>query len=101
MNQVDSEKFIETFIYYENYEDYGEDHLYYIFTKEIAKLSGEGELLPHHEFSINYDEKFCIFNDFEIDYEAGEKIYTTTYKIILSPSLKKLYSLFNIFIFIK
>ena len=26
--------------------------LYYIFTDKIGKLSGEGELLPHHEYSI-------------------------------------------------
>ena len=77
-----------------------EDYLFYIFTEEIAKLSGE-ELLPHHEFLINYEEKFCIFNDFEINYETGEKIYTTTYKITLIPSLKQLYSSFNIFIFTK
>ena len=107
MNQVNSENYIEKFIYEDQselkdfsfYDD--EDYLFYVFSEKIAKLSGEGELLTHHEFLINYKEKFCIFNDFEIDYETGEKIYTTTYKINLIPSLKKSYSTFNIFIFIK
>ena len=113
MNCVNSNKYIKKFIYEDKsdlkdfsfYDD--EDYLYYVFTNKIAKLLGDGELLPHHEFLINYKEKFCIFNDFEIDYNpkdgsaGGEKIYTTTYKIILVPSLKKLYSSFNIFIFTK
>ena len=92
MNQV-----VEIFLKPENYENNDKDHLYYIFTKEISKLSGEGELLPHHEFTINYDEKFCIFSDFEIDYETEEKIYTN-YKIILKPR-PRLNPLINIFIF--
>ena len=29
--------------------------------------------MPHHEYSINYKGKFCIFNDFDIDYETGKK----------------------------
>ena len=107
MNQVNSKKFIEKFIYddqtelkdFSFYDD--EDYLFYIFSKKIIKITGEGELLPHHEFFINYKEKFCIFNDFDINFETGEKIYTTTYKINLIPSLKKIYSSFNIFIFTK
>ena len=51
-----------------------DEEMLYIFTDKIGKLSGEGEL-PHHEYSINYKEKLCIFNDFDID-ETGEKIYT-------------------------
>ena len=81
MNQ---EQIIEIFL---NYEDYDRDHLYYIFTDEVAKLSGEGYFLPHHEYLINYKEKFCIFNDFDIDYKTGEKIYTN-YKIVLKFKLK-------------
>ena len=70
MNQ---EQIVELFI---NQEDYNKDDLYYIFTDEIAKLSGEGHFLPHHEYSINYEKNDCIFDDFDIDYESGEKIYT-------------------------
>ena len=107
MNQVNSKKFVEKFIYEDqselkNFSFYDDkDYLFYVFSEKIAKLSGDGELLPHHEFLINYKEKFCIFNDFEINYKTGEKIYTTTYKITLIPSLKQLYSSFNIFIFSK
>ena len=94
---------IEKYLKQEDYENNDKEYLYYIFIKEIAKLSGEGELLLHHEFSINYDEKFCIFSDFYIDYETQEKIYED-YKIILKPKkdlIKALKSnlLFNIFIF--
>ena len=93
MNQV-----IEIFLKPKNYENYDDDDLKYIFWKKIGKLSGDGELLPHHEYTINYDEKFCIFSDFEIDYETEEKIYTH-YKIILKPRPKIPNNLFNIFIF--
>ena len=96
-------KIIEKFIYEDNnlkdfsfYDD--EDYLFYVFSEKIAKISGDGELLPHHEFYINYKEKFCIFNDFEIDHNTNKKIYTTTYKITLIPSLKQVCSLINIFI---
>ena len=89
---------IEKYLKQEDYENNDKEHLYNIFTKKIIKLSGEVELLPHHEFTINYDEKFCIFSDFEIDYEAKEKIYTN-YKIILKPRPKRLNLLINIFIF--
>ena len=84
----------------ENYK-YTKDKMYNIFTKEIVKITGEGELLPHHEFTINFEEKFCNFYDFDIDYETGEKIYTR-YQIILSPRPKRQIRqnlLFNIFIF--
>ena len=107
MNQFNSKKYIEKFIYEDqsSLKDFSfyneEDYLFYVFSEKIAKLSGDGELLPHHEFLINYKKKFCIFNDFEIDYKTGEKIYTTTYKIILVPSLKQLFSSFNFFIFTK
>ena len=85
----------------ENYK-YTKDKMYYIFTEEIAKLSGDGELLPHHKFLINYKEKFCIFDDFDINYSPSgnvEKIYKR-YQIILRPRQKRQIrqNLFNIFI---
>ena len=43
-----------------NSEDYDREHLYYIFTNKIVKLSGEGELLPHHEYFINYEKNFVF-----------------------------------------
>ena len=92
MNQ--ETQIVEIFLNYENYDD---DDLKYIFRKKIGKLSGEG-LLPHHEYLINYKEKFCIFNDFDIDYETGEKIYTN-YKIVLKPKSKRLNLAVNIFKF--
>ena len=98
MNQVVDTKVVEIFLKPENYENYDDEQLRYIFFEKIAKLSGEGELLPHHEYSINFEEKFCIFSDFDIDYEAEEKIYTN-YKIILKPRPKRLNLLINIFIF--
>ena len=61
MNQ--ETQIIEIFL---NYEHYNKVNLKYIFRKNIGKHSGEG-LLWHHEYSINYKEKFCIFNDFDID----------------------------------
>ena len=82
---MSQEKIVKIFL---NSEDYDRDDLcYYIFTDEIAKLSSEGELLPHHEYFINYKKKFCIFNDFDIDYETCEKIYTN-YKIVLKQKTK-------------
>ena len=51
-----------------------------------------------HEYIINYKEKFCIFNDFDIDYKTGEKIYTN-YKIFLKPKPKRLNLAVNIFKF--
>ena len=109
-DQVNSEGFIEKFIYY-NSEIYDEEQLYYIFADAIGEISGDGELLPHHEFSINYHEKFCIFNDFDVDFETNEQTYTN-YKIILTQTTngpdgfgeipsKKFSSSFNIFIFTK
>ena len=85
----------------ENFK-YTKDNLYYLFTNEIAKISGEGELLPHHEFRINYVEKYCEFYDFEIDYENDEQIYRP-YKIILKSGSKLKLSdmLINLFIFTK
>ena len=99
-------KIVEKFIYEDhNLKDFSfyddEDYLFYVFSEKIAKLSGDGELLPHHEFYINYKKKFCILNDFEIDQKTGKKIYTTTYKMILIPSLKQVFSLLNIFMFKK
>ena len=47
-----------------DYKDFTNDHLFYIFTDEIVKLSHEGQLMPYHEYFINYNEKCCIFNDF-------------------------------------
>ena len=93
---------IKTFIYYNYEEDIDNDKLCYIFYNEIGKLSEEGELLPHHKFYINFEKKYCIFKDFEIDYETGKKIYTK-YKIILRQSGRsfKFSSSFNIFIFNK
>ena len=71
------------------YDDIIDDQdLEFIFYNKIAELSGEGEVLPHHEFSINYEKKYCIFNHFNIDYETEEKDYTN-YKIIIRPSAKK------------
>ena len=96
MNQVVREKVVNVFLDYEDYKNKDKDHLYYIFIEEIYKILGKIELLKYHEFIINYKEKFCIFSDFEIDYETEEKIYTN-YKIILKP--KRLKPLFNIFIF--
>ena len=85
----------------ENYK-FTKSKMYYIFIKEILKITGEEEILPHHEFSINYDEKFCYFDDFIIDYqngESGEKIYRP-YKIILKTE-KIPKPLINIFVFTK
>ena len=82
----------------ENYK-FTKSKMYYIFIKEILKITGEVELLPHHEFTINYDEKFCIFDDFVIDYESCEKIYIP-YKIILKAE-KIPKPLINIFVFTK
>ena len=42
----------------ENYK-FTKSKMYYIFIKEILKITGKVELLPHHKFTINYDEKFC------------------------------------------
>ena len=81
-----------------NYK-YTKSNMYYTFTKEISKITGE-EILPHTEFSINYKEKCCIFDDFVIDGENCEKIYIP-YKIILKPQPKIDPPLFNIFIFNK
>ena len=92
--QSDAQSVVEIFLKYENFDD---DNLKYIFRKKIDKLSGEG-LLPHNEYSINYKEKFCIFNYFDVDYETGEKTYTN-YKIILKPKPKTLNLAFNIFKF--
>ena len=78
-----------------NSEDYDREHLYYIFTNKIVKLSGEGELLPCHEYFINYEKKCCIFNDFDIDYKTSEKIYTN-YKIVLKQKTKPKKINFNI-----
>ena len=39
MNQVVSEKVVEIFLKPENYENNDKDHLYYIFTEEIAKIA--------------------------------------------------------------
>ena len=96
--------------YKEIYIDYEDDivdnqHLDLIFYDKIGELSGEGELLPHHEYYINYEEKYCIFNDIDFDYETGEKFYTK-YKIIIRQSqlqelTKKFCSSFNIFLFTK
>ena len=88
--QSDAQSVVEIFLSNEDYnsifEENDDEMLYSIFTDEIAELSGEGYFLPHHEYSINYKEKFCIFNDFEIDYETNEKIYTN-YKIVLKLNL--------------
>ena len=83
---MSQEEVVEIFLDYEDYfvifEKNNEDLLFYIFTEEIGMLSGEKEFLTHHEYSVNYKEKFCIFNDFYINYETGEKNYTN-YKIVL------------------
>ena len=82
----------------ENYK-FTKSKMYYIFIKEILKITGEEELLPHHEFLIDYDEKSCSFDDFVIDYENFEKI-CIPYKIILkAEKIQK--PLFNIFVFNK
>ena len=63
------EQIVELFI---NQADYNKDDLYYIFTDKISELTGE-EFSPHHEYSINYKKNYCIFDDFDIDYESGKK----------------------------
>ena len=98
MSLCRTERLIKKVIEYDNIIK--DQHLEFIFYDKIAELSGEGEILPHHEFYINYEEKYCIFNDFDIDYETGEKIYTN-YKIIIRPSAKKIFLSLNIFIFNK
>ena len=98
MNQVVDEKVVEIFLKQKDYENYDDEQLRYIFIEEIGKLSGDGELLPHHEYDIDYEGKFCNFYDFDIDYENEEKIYTR-YQIILKPRPKRQNLLINIFIF--
>ena len=83
-----------------NYK-YTKSNMYYTFTKEIIKLSGE-EILPHTIFKINYKEKYCYFYDFEINYKSNGvfgdgKIYRD-YQLILKPKPKVKPTLFNIFI---
>ena len=99
MNQVVDTKVVEIFLKPENYENYDDEQLRYIFIEEIGKLSGDGELLPHHEYDINYEGKFCNFYDFNIDYETGEKIYTR-YQIILKSRKETKNSLKNLNVFI-
>ena len=91
--QSDTQSVVELFLNYENYDN---NNLKYIFRKKIGKLSGEG-LLSHHEYSINYKEKFCIFNDFDIDYETGEKFIKII--IVLKPKPKRLNLPIHIFKF--
>ena len=96
---------IEKYLKQEDYENNDKEYIYYVFLNKIAEITGEG-ILPHHEFTINYDEKYCIFNDYEIEYGEydEEETLIESYKIILKPKeilkshLKKLYSSFNIFI---
>ena len=87
---MSQEEIVEIFLNNEDYntifEENDDEMLYSIFTDEISVLSFKGYFLPHHKYSINYKEKFCIFNDFEIDYETGEKNYTN-YKIVLKLNL--------------
>ena len=87
MNQ---ERYKKIFIDDKNYDSIAgmsKKYLYYLFTEKIAELSGEEELLLHHEYKINYKKRYCIFHDFDIDYEKEEKIYTN-YKIMLNPKTK-------------
>ena len=83
-----------------NYK-YTKSNMYYTFTKEISKITGE-EILPHTLFSINYKEKYCIFYDFEITkYDDYREIININYKLILKPQPKINLPLFNSFIFNK
>ena len=92
-------RIIKKYLKQEDYENNDKEYLYNIFTKKITEISYERELLPYHEFIINYDEKFCIFTDFVIDYVIYSLI-REDYKIILKPRPKmKNLLLFNIFIF--
>ena len=87
---MSQEEIVEIFLNNEDYntifEENDDEMIFSIFTDEIAKLSGERYFLPHHEYLINYKEKFCIFSNFEIGYETDEKIYTN-YKIVLKLNL--------------
>ena len=98
MNQVVSEKVAEIFVKQNRYKKLKNNSLFYIFTDKIAELSGEGEFMPHHEYHIDYEEKVCYFNDFDIDYKNEEKIYRN-YKIIIKPYPKRLNLFLNVFIF--
>ena len=101
-----SEILVEKFI---NFNDIEHDiHLRSIFYQTICEyLDEEDVLTPCDAFYIDYDEKYCIFNDTDIDYGNGEK-GNTNIKIILinstnggfdKESFKKLFSSFNIFTF--
>ena len=81
-----------------NYK-YNKTNMHDSFIKEIIKITGE-EILPHTEFSIDYEFKCCYLNDFEIDYENQEKIYHH-YVLILKPQPKIDPPLFNLFVFKK
>ena len=78
---------------------YTKSNMYYTFIKEIIKLSGE-EILPHTEFTINYKEKDCYFNDFVVDYQNDLKI-NIPYHLILTPEPKMDPPLINLFVFKK
>ena len=80
-----------------NYK-YTKSNMYYTFTKEICKTTGE-EILPHTDFSINYKEKCCYLSDFDIDEDFGTIYFH--YKLILKSQPKIDPPLFNIFIFTK
>ena len=83
-----------------NYK-YTKSNMYYTFTKEISKITGE-EILPHTAFSINYKEKYCYFNDFEINlYDDYREVISYHYKLILKPQPKIEPPSFNIFVFTK
>ena len=74
---IQEESYIKIFI---NDKNYDKEDLKYVFKKKIAKLSGEYNWLPHHEYFINYKKIYCIFHDFDINYETWEKIFKN-YKI--------------------
>ena len=102
MYRVVAKKVARIYLKKEKYENCDDGDIKNIFINKIVKITGEGELLPYHEYYINYKRKNCIFYDFDIDYETGEKLYTI-YKIILKlstkPRPKRQNLLFNIFIF--
>ena len=94
-------RIIEKYLKQEDYENNDKEYIYYTFLSKIDDITGEG-ILPHHEFTINYDEKYCIFNDYEIKYGEydEEETLIESYKIILKLKEILIKSLlkFNIFI---
>ena len=91
----------QKFITQELYETNLNNYFYYFFTSKIRKIAREpGFVIDNNEFTINNDEKFCIFSDYKIK-GSSEIVYKGDHKIILKPKpkSKKFARSFNIFIF--